>query len=89
MMHEILYVIIFIEKIEKIKKNRKNRKITEKIVQYKLDLLERMSFSTNHIISDVEDELLKIYIDTFRMYENEIDKVHLTYSKIKKNHDSI
>ena len=43
-----------------------------------------MSFSTNNIISDVEDELLEISIDILRMYENDMDKVHLTYSKLKK-----
>ena len=78
-----MYLILFI------KKNRKNRIISEKIVKYKLDLLEKMLFSTNHIISDVEDELLKIYIAILKIYDNDIDKAHLTYSKIKKNHDSI
>ena len=43
-----------------------------------------MSFSTNRIISDVEDELLEISIDILRIYENDMDKVYLTYSKLKK-----
>ena len=43
-----------------------------------------MSFSTNRIISDVEDELLEISIDILRINENDMDKVYLTYSKLKK-----
>ena len=55
----------------------------------KLELLERMYSSTNDIISEMKNIMLMICNDIYKLYENDIDTIHLINSKIKKSHDSI
>ena len=65
-------------------KNRKNRISSNRINMDKLELLERMYSSTNDIISEMKNIMLMICNDIYKLYENDIDTIHLINSKIKK-----
>ena len=43
-----------------------------------------MYSSTNDIISEIKNEIKMIYKDTYKLYEKDIDKMHLINSEIKK-----
>ena len=70
------------------RKNRKNRMSSKKTDRDKLKLLERMHGSTIDIMIEMKNVILMIYKDIYKLYENDIDKIHLINSKIK-SHDSI
>ena len=67
-----------------IKKKRKNRISSDEVNTNKLELLERMYNSAYDIICEVQNEMLKITINMFELYEKDMDKVHLIYSELKK-----
>ena len=54
-----------------------------------LKLTKRMISSTNDIISEIKIEILRLYMDIHKLYEKDIDEIHLINNEIKKNHDSI
>ena len=66
------------------RKNRKNRMSSKKIDRDKLKLLERMHGSTIDIMIEMKNVILMIYKDIYKLYENDIDKIHLINSEIKK-----
>ena len=66
------------------RKNRRNRIGLKRINRDKLKLLERMYTSTNDIISETKNEIKMIYIDMYKLYEKNIDEIHLINSEIKK-----
>ena len=43
-----------------------------------------MYTSTNDIISETKNEIKMIYIDMYKLYEKNIDEIHLINSEIKK-----
>ena len=43
-----------------------------------------MYSSTDDIISEIKNEIKMIYKDTYKLYEKDIDKMHLINSEIKK-----
>ena len=63
---------------------RKNRISSKKINILKLISLERMHKSSNAIISEIKNEMLIIYLDMFKLYEKDIDKIHLINSELKE-----
>ena len=63
---------------------RKNRISSKKINILKLISLERMHKSSNAIISEIKNEILMIYLDMFKLYEKDIDKIHLINSELKE-----
>ena len=66
------------------RKNRKNRRSSKKINIVKLISLERMHKSSNGIISEIKNKILMIYLDMFKLYEKDIDKIHLINSELKE-----
>ena len=63
---------------------RKNRISSKWINIDKLELLKGTYSSTNDIISEMKNVILMIYKDIYKLYENDIDKIHLINSEIKK-----
>ena len=47
-------------------------------------MLESIYSSTNDIISEMRNVILMTYRDIYKLYENDIDKIHLINSEIKK-----
>ena len=66
------------------RKNKKNKISSNEVNTDKLELLERMCNSTYDIIHEANNEMLKITINIFELYEKDMDKVHSINSELKK-----
>ena len=66
------------------KKNRKNRISSKEINIDNLNLLKIMISLTDDIISELKSKILALYKYTYKLYEKDVDKIHLTNSEIKE-----
>ena len=66
------------------RKNSKNRISSKKVNIHRLVSLEGMHYLSDNIISELKNEILMIYLYMFKLYEKNIDKIHLINSELKE-----